>query len=69
MNLPEFMKELNYLIAEIGEDRVNSHYSLIPSLHIIGDKEGHSYEVSSIEPQLLPGCNCWSGVVIYLERK
>jgi hypothetical protein len=68
MTLPEFFRELNNLIAEIGDERVNSHYSLIPSLHIV-DEENNNYEIDSLEPQLLFGCNCWAGVTIFLKKK
>jgi len=67
MTLPEFMTQLNNLIAEIGTERVNSHYSLIPSLYIMND-EGEAHEITSLEPHLLPGCGCWSGVIIYLKK-
>lgn len=69
LTFAEFIKQINNIATESGLETINSHKSLTPSLLIICNDTDTEYEVESVEPTMLAGCNCWSGAVIYLTRR
>lgn len=67
LTFAEFIKQINNIATESGLETINSHKTLAPSLMIVCNDTDREYRVECVEPVMLPGCNCWSGVIIYLK--
>jgi hypothetical protein len=71
MNAHEFLKEIALMVKEIGGDGnvIGSHN--LPSqisFMVTNPEDDADYELESINPDILPGCGCWDGIIINLKR-
>lgn len=65
----EFINKLRGLNAEIGcnGERIASHK--LRSSVTFEDADGNTYRLKDLDISRLPGCGCWDGVRVILERK
>jgi len=74
MKLAELIKRLQSMQKEIGGDgetNIGSH-ELEPDevdFMVSNPELDIDFELEDIEPNMLPGCSCWSGVTIVLKAK
>jgi hypothetical protein len=74
MELKELIRQLQAIQDEVGTsftgEGIGSHPGVTSQvLFRTSDRDDeHSYEIEEIEPDMLMGCGCWSGVWIILKR-